>query len=140
MREVRNAHLTSDMRAVSTGHGDVVMEWDKLLDGDRFEWRLHLEDEFRSQTGLFERTETMATLQAGTPLFIGDTVRTSDGKIGTVVSQCFLFPEDGVEGCLVNVPSIGSIAYNTADLEVVTVESVWAELQSVPAYVERTQE
>lgn len=69
-------------------------------------------------------------------LYIGDTVRVPGGKIGEVVSQCFLFPEDGVEGYLVDVPGVGSIAYNTADLELVTLESVWQELQSTPSYVE----
>jgi hypothetical protein len=70
-------------------------------------------------------------------LFIGDTVRAFDGKIGEVSSQCFLFPEDGVEGCLVTMPGTGSIAYNTADLDIVTAESVYAELQAVPSYIEQ---
>ena len=70
-------------------------------------------------------------------LYIGDTVRVPGGNIGEVVSQCFLFPEDGVEGCLVDVPGVGAIAYNTSDLELVTLESVWEELQSVHSYVEQ---
>ena len=79
----------------------------------------------------------MTLLEQASAIFIHDTVRTPDGKIGTVVSQCFLFPEDGVEGCMVDVQGLGCIAYNTADLEIVTVESVYAELQAVPSYMEQ---
>jgi len=87
-------------------------------------------------------------------LCIGDTVRIPGGKIGEVSSQCFLFPEDGIEGCLVNVLGVGCIAYNTADLEIVypqdliasecdiadeqaALQAAWDELQAVLSYCEQ---
>jgi hypothetical protein len=72
-----------------------------------------------------------------TQLYIDDTVRTFDGQIGTIVSQCFNFREDGTEGVLVDTPRYGSIAYNTSSLELVTVESAYAEMEAVSSYAER---
>ena len=79
----------------------------------------------------------MTLLEQTPAIFIEDIVRTPDGRIGTVVSQCFLFPENGIEGCMVDVLGIGCIAYNTADLEIVTLEQVEQELQAVPSYCEQ---
>lgn len=75
-------------------------------------------------------------------LQINDTVRVCTGQIGTVVSQVYADPFDNEPTCLVKVEdSYGCcVAFGVADLEPVSSEQVWNELQAVPSYLEQQAE
>lgn len=71
---------------------------------------------------------------------INDTVRViGNGSVGTIASQVYADPFDDEPTCLVKIEDDYGccIAFGTADLEPVSLEQVWNELQAVPAYLEQ---
>lgn len=71
---------------------------------------------------------------------INDTVRViGNGSVGTIASQVYADPFDDEPTCLVKIEDSPGccIAFGTADLEPVSLEQVWNELQAVPSYVSR---
>ena len=68
---------------------------------------------------------------------VNEPVRTTSGEIGTIVGQVYPDPSDGVLVCLVKIDKGACLVYAVTDLEPVTLEQMWAELQAVPSYIER---
>ena len=63
---------------------------------------------------------------------VGDLVTTPRNGIGTVASQVYTDPIDGLDTCLVRLPDMGTIAFSVIDLALATVEDAWNALQDAP--------
>lgn len=71
---------------------------------------------------------------------INDTVRViGNGSVGTIASQVYADPYDDEPTCLAKIEGSHGccIAFGVADLEPVSLEQAWGELQAVPSYVSR---